>query len=262
MTNLISTGSPVSSLTRYSAEAPPAAVPPRSCLTRALRFAVRQALGVLLRLFIRLQVVGLENVPASGLFILASNHCSHLDGALVVMALGCRRRIQIAAARDYFFRSPLQGWFSRHVMDLIPVERHLSSRAGLRECVATLAGDEPDAPGLLLFPEGRRSADGHLQPLKSGIALVAGETGAAVIPVWIEGTFQLMPRGNCWPRPGRVRIVFGQPLLPPLPELPGARLTRRRQLRCEFTQAMEVSLRRLATDCSIGVFAEGRTRAC
>jgi long-chain acyl-CoA synthetase len=64
--------------------------------------------------------------------------------------------------------------------------------------------------GLVWFPEGRRSPDGSLQPLRSGIGLLLAAHPVPVVPVWIEGTDEAMPIGQRWPRPARVTIRFGE----------------------------------------------------
>jgi 1-acyl-sn-glycerol-3-phosphate acyltransferase len=65
---------------------------------------------------------------------------------------------------------------------------------------------------LCIFPEGERSWDGHLQEFKRGIGILAEAPGVAVVPAWIDGTFRILPRSSWWPRPGKIRIVFGKPL--------------------------------------------------
>jgi 1-acyl-sn-glycerol-3-phosphate acyltransferase len=219
----------------------------RSWLTGLVRFLLRLGLTAVLRLLIRIEVKGLANIPAEGPFILAPNHCSHLDGALLVLALSRRRRVRLAAAKDYFFNRSYKSWFFHHVLDLIPFDRGASNRAGLRLCMAALTGAAPDSSGLIFFPEGTRSRDGGLQPFKPGLGLLAVETGTAVVPAALAGTFPLMPRGRYWPRPGRVRIAFGPVLSPPVA---AARepLARRRQLWYNFTRAVEEAVQKLATD--------------
>jgi len=67
---------------------------------------------------------------------------------------------------------------------------------------------------LCIFPEGGRSFDGNLMPFKRGIGILALQHNVPVVPVLIEGTFEALPRGTLWPRPGAIKLSFGKPLYP------------------------------------------------
>ena len=82
-----------------------------------------------------------------------------------------------------------------------------------REKRWTHCGDLADAGySLLVFPEGTRSTDGRIAPFKPGIGLLARELGLPVVPIYLDGLFRVLPKGQNLPRPGRVRVIIGVPL--------------------------------------------------
>jgi 1-acyl-sn-glycerol-3-phosphate acyltransferase len=156
--------------------------------------------------FFDLRVFGSERVPARGPVIIAPNHQSLLDPWLTGL---CLYRRGAYLARHSLFRVPILGWLIRKY-DALPVEREKSApRAGFEVCLRALELGR----ALLLFPEGTRSYDGRLQPLKRGVALLARRGRAPVLPVWIVGTRGAWPREQKLPRPGKVRLYFGSPLV-------------------------------------------------
>jgi len=175
-----------------------------------LRWLVRGGLSVFMNTYVRVRVRGCENLPAQGPFILAPNHSSHLDTPSVVTAVGGRRRVWTAGAADYFFDTRLKRFLFGRVLDTIAFDRHTDGLAGLRRCSAALrAGD-----GLLLFPEGTRSLTGELQPFKIGVAVLAIERGAPIVPVHIDRSYKLLRKGRRFVRPGTVTVTFGRPIDP------------------------------------------------
>jgi 1-acyl-sn-glycerol-3-phosphate acyltransferase len=165
------------------------------------------------RFYCRLDIEGLEHVPREGAFMLAANHSSHADTAVIFAALprALRRRVVAAAAQDYFFDNGFRQFFSRVLFNSIPVPRKVvSSTDPLRHVVRALR----EGYGVLLYPEGTRSRSGELGPFRSGIGRLAAEfPDVPIIPVWLEGTARMLPtRGLPIPRPAKVKIRFGEPL--------------------------------------------------
>jgi 1-acyl-sn-glycerol-3-phosphate acyltransferase len=150
------------------------------------------------------RVFNSERVPLKGPVILASNHASYLDPPLV--GAGLKRGINYLA-RDTLFRYPGMGWLLRK-WDCVPVDRDGGGAAGLRAILdRLLAGG-----AILLFPEGRRSSDGKLQPARSGIGLAVIKSEAMVVPVRTFGTFEAYGRNAKFPRPRRVAVKYGRPM--------------------------------------------------
>lgn len=174
------------------------------------RSAISLIIRGLLRLYLRFEIIGAENLPNDESFVLVSNHSSHLDTLCLLAALPLRRlhRAFPVAAEDYFFRSLPRTWFAAVVMNALPFARRMRVRESLSLCAQLLA-----QPGnvLIIFPEGTRSPTGETQPFKSGIgALLAGRE-VNVLPCYVQGAFRAWPKGRRLPRPGKVRLIIGTP---------------------------------------------------
>jgi 1-acyl-sn-glycerol-3-phosphate acyltransferase len=164
-------------------------------------------LGPLLRLLYRLRGSGMENVPRTGPCVLAANHLSFVDS--LFMPLLCPRPV-VFLGRAEFFDHPLTGWLMR-AANVIPVRRE---GGGAGEA-AIRAGLEALRQGKVvgIYPEGTRSPDGRLYRGRTGVARLALEGRAPVIPVAIRGTDRVMPVDARLPRlTGPVEVEFGEPL--------------------------------------------------
>ncbi len=154
--------------------------------------------------YCRWRVYNPERVPPTGPVILASNHASFLDPLLI--GAGLRRDIHYLA-RETLFRFPVLGALLRAV-NSVPVDREGGGAAGLRAILdRLLAGG-----GIVLFPEGTRTRDGHLQPARSGIGLTVIKSSAPVVPVRVFGTYTAFGRHVGFPRPHCVIVKYGRPL--------------------------------------------------
>jgi 1-acyl-sn-glycerol-3-phosphate acyltransferase len=168
-------------------------------------------LGPVLRVIFRPWVEGREHIPTEGPAILASNHLSFSDSIFLPLVVG--RRMTFPAKSDYFTGSGLKGrltaLFFRGVGQ-IPIDRS----GGRASMVALEAGKKILDRGELfgIYPEGTRSPDGRLYRGKTGVARLALETGAPVIPVAMIDTDRVQPPGQVVPRVGRVGIRVGRPL--------------------------------------------------
>lgn len=154
--------------------------------------------------FFRGEIVGLENLPTDGAFLIAANHASHLDPPLV----GAPMPHQLAFfARKSLWKPGLGAWWMSGV-GAIPVDRDGSDLAAIKRVLTTLASGRP----LALFPEGTRSPDGTLQPAKAGVGLIACKTGVPVVPCRLFQSHRALGREGGF-RPGTpVDIVYGAPL--------------------------------------------------
>ncbi len=143
-----------------------------------------------------------ERVPLEGPVILAANHASVLDPPLIGAAL---TRGLNYLGRDTLFSVPVLGSLLR-LWDVVPVEREGGGARGLRAILDRLL----HGGAILLFPEGTRTPDGHLQPSRSGIGLVVVKSSAPVVPARVFGTFEAFGRKALFPRPRRVMVKFGR----------------------------------------------------
>jgi long-chain acyl-CoA synthetase len=152
------------------------------------------------------EVLGGTHIPHGQPFLVAANHCSHLDMGLIKLAMGDEgQRLCALAARDYFFDTPLKRAYFENFTRLIPMDRQGSLKASLR-----LAGRAlHDGKHLLIFPEGTRSTDGVMAEFKPTLGFLALTHGVGVLPTALFGTFEALPRGAILPRSRHLGVTFG-----------------------------------------------------
>jgi 1-acyl-sn-glycerol-3-phosphate acyltransferase len=169
----------------------------------------------LLRYYARLDVAPGEPLP-SGPFLLCSNHSSHLDSAVLMVATGLPFDVfRLLAAADYFDPESTTGRLTRAVLQIIAVDRTKGHSVRLRRTVAE-CGELVRAHQVrfIAFPEGTRSTTGDLLPFKRGPAFLAVALGLPVVPAYIDGARKAFPKGSWVPRPTRVRVRFGRAIQP------------------------------------------------
>lgn len=167
----------------------------------------------LFRLYLPLRVSG--DVPGEPSLI-CSNHTSHLDSVALMVAAGLPfTSFRMLAAADYFAPESRTGRATRSVLNIIGIDRSGARSAGLRQTIAE-CGETVREQGvhLIAFPEGTRSIGGDLLPFKRGAGFLAVALNLPVVPAYIEGTRQAMPKGAWWPRPHRLSVRFGTPIHP------------------------------------------------
>jgi len=149
---------------------------------------------------------GHQHVPSEGGVLICSNHQSYLDPILV--GLGFRRHCSYLA-RDTLFRF---GPFARLIsfVNAIPIDREGGGIRGLKETLKRLKHDQM----VLIFPEGTRSQDGNIAPLKPGFLVLARRGRVPLLPVALDGAFDAWPRKAMLPRPSVVRVCIGEPISP------------------------------------------------
>ncbi|GAB1645954.1 lysophospholipid acyltransferase family protein [Krasilnikovia sp. MM14-A1259] len=173
-----------------------------------LKFVV---LGPLLKLIFRPDVDGLQHVPPSGPVILACNHLSFSDSIFTPLVV--RRKVTFVAKAEYFTGKGIKGWLMRQFFvgtGTIPVDRSggKAAQAALETQLRVLRGGNIAG----IYPEGTRSPDGRLYRGKTGVARLALESGAPVVPVALINTDEIQPTGTLVPKVRQVRIRFGTPL--------------------------------------------------
>jgi 1-acyl-sn-glycerol-3-phosphate acyltransferase len=159
----------------------------------------------------RPRVEGLENLPATGPVIVASNHLSFADSMVIPFVVP--RKVVILAKQDYFTGTGLKGalvrgWFEG--IGMVPVDRNDTRAAIASHDVALAVLARGEAFGI--YPEGTRSRDGRLYRGRTGIGHLALTSGAPVVPVGLTGTEHIQPLGSTLPRLAHVTVRFGQPL--------------------------------------------------
>jgi len=172
---------------------------------RVLRVVAHFITAVLLRM----RVVGLENIPEKGPFILVVNHTSYLDPVCIYSALPSHviTRTYFAGWTGILFSSRFMRWISRAARTF-PINPDQGASGAIALSVAVIKRGD----ALAFFPEGRVSSDGSLLAFQPGIGLLATRTDAPIIPAHLSGTCEVMPRGWLPRRFGNVRLVIGKPL--------------------------------------------------
>jgi long-chain acyl-CoA synthetase len=157
----------------------------------------------------RLRAEGLENLPERGPFVITPNHVSYLDSFVVAAALdyGLLRRTYWAGWTGAAFSNPLNRFVSR-LAQTVPIDPDRAGVSSLAFGAAVLKREK----NLVWFPEGERSPTGRLQPFKPGIGMLLNHFRVPVVPVFIHGTGEAMPRGKALVRPAKITVVFGKPL--------------------------------------------------
>lgn len=168
-------------------------------------------IGPILWILGRPRIEGAENVPSSGPIIVAGNHLTVVDSFFLVLVM--RRRVRFIAKSEYFDGRGLKGrlisWFYTSAGQ-VPVDR---SGDGAGEPALDAARKILAAEGIwAIYPEGTRSPDGRLYKGKTGMARVALETGAPIVPVVMFGTEKFNPVGSRMWRPAKIVVKFGEPM--------------------------------------------------
>ncbi len=152
----------------------------------------------------RLEVEGAEHVPAAGPFFLIANHGSALDPVLVQSS--CPRSVH-SLAKSTQFSSPLSAWALPRA-NAVPARRHRVDPQVVRTVLRLLA----DGKGVCIYPEGERSWDGTLQPLRRGTVRLILKVGVPVVPCGVAGSFDAWPRWSAAPSRIPVTVRFGPPM--------------------------------------------------
>jgi len=149
--------------------------------------------------YLETTIYGQAYIPPFGGYIVAANHSSHLDTGLVKQALGENGDLLVAlAAKDYFFEDPIRKAYFENFTNLVPMERHGSLRESLR-----LAGEViREGNILLIFPEGTRSETGVMIDFKPSLGYLAMHNRCGILPVYLAGTYDAMPKGRYLPKKG------------------------------------------------------------
>ncbi len=165
---------------------------------RLIYRSIQHFVWFLYRVVFGLKIEGIENVPKSGSFILASNHKSWFDPPIVGCC--CPREILFAAKKD-LFSIPIIGFMIKY-LNAVPIRRSGSDK----EAIIRLINGLKTGYGIIIFPEGTRYPDAELHPAKPGVGLIAVRSEAAIVPTYISGSNKLLEQ--IWRR--KLKITFGK----------------------------------------------------
>lgn len=155
--------------------------------------------------FIKLRVRGSEHLRG-GPFVITPNHASMLD---IPTASASLRTPFHFVSRPFFFKVPFLGWgmfFARQI-SLDPKKPKAAAQV-----LESLHTRLDKGISVLLYPEGTRSPDGKVQRYKRGPFATAVQNGVPILPVYLGGTSDLLPKKSLWPRPGVIEVTIGEPI--------------------------------------------------
>ncbi|HMF90176.1 MAG TPA: lysophospholipid acyltransferase family protein [Candidatus Angelobacter sp.] len=156
----------------------------------------------------QVKIVGLDKIDPAGTYIFMSNHVSNLDPPILCPRLPGRTSV---LAKKVIWRIPILAQ-ALNLAEIVPVERE--KREAAIQSVQRAGEVMRHHINMTIFPEGTRSRDGRLLPFKKGPFHLAMETGFPIVPVTILGTYEMMPKGSMFCRPGTATLVFHPPIDP------------------------------------------------
>ena len=187
---------------------------------------------VFCRVFFKVRVHGLENIPREGPFVLLCNHQSYLDP--VFCGITAKRRFYYVA-RDSLFRNPIFGRLLVSIK-VIPIRRGSADLSAIKKVIEKLKVGYP----VCLFPEATRTSDGKISALKPGVGLLSRRSKSPVVPAVIDGAFECWPRNRKIFSPGRITICYNEPISPQRVKQLGDE---------EFAALLTDTLRKMQNDC-------------
>jgi long-chain acyl-CoA synthetase len=187
---------------------------PLSPIVRAIGLTIQVLLVYpFVHLFYRVKVTGLENLhPEDGPFLLTPNHCLHLDNGIILtrLPLGVRWKLSIAAGAETIYDNPVQGIVASVLANAFPLQRE----GGIRKSLELLGSRMDAGYNVLIYPEGKLTVGGPLQPFKAGAGMIAVEGGAPIVPAKLKIHAMSIIDRRRWPSPirGDVEFVVGKPI--------------------------------------------------
>ena len=153
------------------------------------------------------KVTGSENLPSKGAAILAASHSSYADHLIIgaYIATKVNRRFHFLAKKEHF--KGLQKFWHIYV-GAIPLDRKKGGKQALKIALNLLNKGKL----VIIYPEGTRTFTGRLQKAKTGVARLALQSKAPVIPIGLVGTFEILPKGKYLPKMKRAEISIGKPM--------------------------------------------------
>jgi len=158
----------------------------------------------IMRVLLNLRLRGMRNIPATGPVIVVANHGGYLDP--IFLQTGTYRPIRYMMTSDFYDVLSVQPVY--RFFRAIRVNENGPARDSIRGALDVLKSG-----GVVgLFPEGQLSRDGELSPIRPGITFLGGRAQVPIVPAWIEGSYDVLRRGQVRPRIAPVSIAYGPPI--------------------------------------------------
>ncbi|MBI3397734.1 MAG: AMP-binding protein [Deltaproteobacteria bacterium] len=161
------------------------------------------------KVFFRLKVRGVEHIPKPP-YIITPNHASNLDGFVIAAA------VPVESFMDLYFlglQEYFTNWFTSlftHLLHVIPIDPDSYLKRAFQMSGYVLRNGK----SICIFPEGGRTIDGNLMPFKKGVGILSKELNTPLVPAFIKGTYEALPKGTVRPRLKKISITFGKPIYP------------------------------------------------
>jgi long-chain acyl-CoA synthetase len=187
---------------------------PLSPLVRAVGLSLQVLLIYpFVHLFYRVKVTGLENIhEEDGPVLFTPNHSLHLDNGIILtrLPLGTRWKLSVAAAADTIYDNPVKGILASVLANAFPLQRE----GGVRKSLELLGSRMDKGYNILIYPEGKLTNGGPIQPFKAGAGLIAVEGGSAIVPVKLKINRMSIIDKRRLPAAlrGDVELVIGKPI--------------------------------------------------
>lgn len=182
-------------------------LPDRTRKGRLFRWVSATYSRVAMRLFgVTIETRGLDRVDRCAQYVFMSNHVSHVDSP--ALAISIPHPLHWVFKKE-LSKIPVFGWV------LLSLGQIMVDRGNVHQSRAALAGAAAGLSGnnsILIYPEGTRSKDGTLQPLKKGGFYIALHSGLPIVPVRVSGSFDIVPSGSLRVRPGHVVVELFDPI--------------------------------------------------
>jgi long-chain acyl-CoA synthetase len=164
-------------------------------------------------LFYRVRTTGMERLASvEGPVLFTPNHCLHLDNGIILsrLPLGVRWKLSVAAAADTIYENPVRGALASVIANAFPLQRE----GGVRRSLELLGTRLDKGFNVLIYPEGKLTVGGPLQPFKAGAGLIAVEGGMPIVPVKLRINARSIIDRRRFPGPlrGDVELLIGEPI--------------------------------------------------
>ena len=189
---------------------------PSNLIQRLGRYLFSTHVNLVLNNYAVLDIKNKENIPDYP-FIICGNHQSHLDG--IILSHVANKQFEytaMIAAKDYWFDNKAKHLIASLFFNIIPIDRKSARNTYNIQKTTKLVRNFLDDRGkaVVILPEGTRSSSNKIRPFKKGIVILSKSSGLPIVPVYLEGSGKVWPKGKWFFRPGKIHATVGKPIFP------------------------------------------------